>query len=360
MLWTVANPGTAYLGNMCCASIFLSPVLGLVEGWLIARFLRVPAKPIVHRMILANYFSGFFGFWVLIAFGKLWFASIPLEQVLPMLRLYMLLTWALAFVFAVVLEVPFAIWGIRKQRAPLGLGLASFVGSQLVTVGLMGVVIWFVGTLHAARDMHWVQAPDFLPKGMSGAVYIAGVKGDSLVRVPLEGGDAEPILEQVLDLGDTQSYWTVIRFVDDGTGRVVLSVHRRGDGDDPEWEPVAQLVGGEAVPSEELEHIGIAQDFRNEGATPSAEELKQATADLITWNFGNEYFAPLPTLCVLSDRIVLFPVMLSSTEANALVVVDTEGRQGCVLYASSEWTALDGFVVVLGEHELIPLNPDSP
>jgi hypothetical protein len=111
----------------------INPLLGLVEGLLVAWLLRRPRLRLILSLILANYLSAIMARSALLPPARFWMRP-DMPWVEPLWGLGLLAVPAAAlFIVTVLVEWPFAWWGIRKGRPGKWRTFAATAAAQLVT-----------------------------------------------------------------------------------------------------------------------------------------------------------------------------------------------------------------------------------
>ncbi len=110
-----------------------NPVLGLVEGGLVAWLLRRPRWRLICSLILANYLSAILARSVLLPLARLWMQP-AMPWVAPLWGFWLLSVPVVGlFVLTVLVEWPFAMWGIRSDRPGRLRTLLASTAAQIVT-----------------------------------------------------------------------------------------------------------------------------------------------------------------------------------------------------------------------------------
>lgn len=212
MTFVLANPGSALgwveIGHL----VVLNLLIGGVEGWLLARIVRVRAVRAVPIMIFANYFSAWIGAFLLPRIARAveaaWSPDPPLYHAA---RAFALLV-AIAFAMAVLLELPFVWWAWRgrprsartfisdatrpppaAKRAitPSGL-LGVCVIVQTVSYSGMALLYGLNSDLSLLRT-HPVRDVAPLAGGTGGWIYYARMADTEVRRVRLDGTGDEHV-----------------------------------------------------------------------------------------------------------------------------------------------------------------------
>jgi hypothetical protein len=119
----------------------INPLLGLLEGLLVAWLLRRPRLRLVCSLILANYLSAIMARSALLPPARLWMRlDMPWVEPLWGMGLLAMPVTALFFI-TVLVEWPFAWWGIRSDRPSKWRTLAAMAAAQLATFPLILILL---------------------------------------------------------------------------------------------------------------------------------------------------------------------------------------------------------------------------
>jgi hypothetical protein len=289
MTFVLANPGSAILTLEDLHLIVLNLFIGVIEGWIVARFARVRLRRAVAIMILANYVSAWIGTYLLpelaAQFEAAWAPEPPLYHVGRLLALLA----AIAFVLAVGLEFPFVLWATSGRKADpvsatdqtpkpgrrgttFGGRLALCTASQAVTYLGMGLLYASVSDISLLTSTTRIRDTLALTGGAQGWVYYLRRGGTEIWRARLD----RPIPEWWANSPDRDGWGGGIWAERTGDGLVRLMQESR--------EPIQvgpAFDGVLAARSERYPNDGPqlweAMDFR-----PSAERSR----DLIRPSFG--------------------------------------------------------------------------
>lgn len=128
----LANVGTPLIWVTMLHLYIGNAFIGILEGWLLARFFRVPASRAIPLMILANYFSAWAG---LLSLSPLFLKQFDVN--LYNVRYVVWMMIAVAYIATLVMEWPFvfaSLWGTEK---PLRRSLAASLLVQSVSYVLL-------------------------------------------------------------------------------------------------------------------------------------------------------------------------------------------------------------------------------
>jgi hypothetical protein len=194
VLWPTAasaNAGSPLIFAGLAHLLVLNLVIGLVEGWLLARWGAVPRARTNGVMILANYVSawaGAFGLpWLLLILGKVVIMGPPLYTA-GRLVVGMVVG---SFIWTVLLELPFVLLCLRGSRRSLRERLAAGVWVQ--ALGYAGLVPLYLaaGSMSAITGTTRVRdVREFVPS-MDAWVYYVDSDAEAVWRVRPDGTGRE-------------------------------------------------------------------------------------------------------------------------------------------------------------------------
>lgn len=161
----LANAGTPLMWASAFHLLLGNLLIGLFEGWLLARIYKTPSKRYLLVMVLANYFSCIAGGIGVAVLGP------PIEDFVSRLNPIhagwrLILLGALGTYFATILiEWPFCAWTLRKVTVPLHAGLRGSFIAQTVSYVLLipffascsTLSVYTTGNLQ--RDYAFVKPP---------------------------------------------------------------------------------------------------------------------------------------------------------------------------------------------------------
>lgn len=184
MILLLANAGTPLMWAQMCYLLPVNLLIGAAEGWLLARWLRVPVLRGVRWMILANYASMIAG--CLAAAGTLSLtAGYVDEDILHRLPWALLVAYLLFFGITVAVEYPIAA-RLKNPDSP-----RSFLKGFLLTQVLSNVVVLlyfgsasFAGIYTKAKVE---EGPDFL-KPVPATLYYLSADSTEVRTLRLDSG----------------------------------------------------------------------------------------------------------------------------------------------------------------------------
>lgn len=198
--FVLADVGTPLMWGSALHLLFGNALIGVLEGWLLARLFKFKSRTAILLMIPANYVScivGLVGLHVLAGIlQKLWPDTPPLflvgrEHVMAILAAY-LATVAIEWPFCRILTRGTPAPGLRAWKASLVAQTASY--ALLVPAYATCSPISMVTVPELRHDLAFVKSPDAL-------VYFIAPSDGAIWRVRLDGSQRE----RVLDAGLTDS-----------------------------------------------------------------------------------------------------------------------------------------------------------
>lgn len=159
-------------------------LLGVAEGWLIARVFRLPKKRTVPWMILANYFSAWVGFALP--------AVVDFPPPLAYVNAYLWIAIAFFFALTLILEWPFVYAAFKGDPRRFGRSIRASLVAQGASYALL--VLVYLGT-------GWQQGLDRVESEYASwaepqtVVYYVAPDGKTLNRVRLHEARPERVLE---------------------------------------------------------------------------------------------------------------------------------------------------------------------
>ncbi len=186
-----ANAGTPLMW-LTMGHLFLGNLLiGLLEGLILAKWLKLHPTRAIVVMILANYASCWAGFPIAAEIS----AHVPGWLGAPALRA---MVWILIACFAVfiivtiLIEWPFVWFLIRKSPRAVSRSFPPCVGVQLISYAMLVPVYLMTGSVSLAMNAHIEPAPTFATPA-SAWVYFIDPDSGQLFRIRLDGSQRESV-----------------------------------------------------------------------------------------------------------------------------------------------------------------------
>jgi hypothetical protein len=186
-------PGVAW-GNVPAAYVFIGALhlvlgcalLGLVEGWLIARLFKTPPRKTILSLVFANYFSAAVGVVFLL----------PLMSLIPAslnhVTAYVWTSVAVYFLATVIVEWPFVFALFKTDPRWLPRSIQASLVAQGATYGALILLYAWGG---------WQQNLDRVDRDFAAwaeprtVVYFLAPDDRALYRIRLKDAKVEPVLE---------------------------------------------------------------------------------------------------------------------------------------------------------------------
>lgn len=151
-LGIVANMGTPLLWSAAFHLIFGNALIASFEAMLLSRIFKVPRIKLFMVLVFANYASAWCGVWLL---SRKWvdLSWITIENIL-LAHVGLL---GVAFVFTLLMELPFFYYGLKKYKVSLSGVLKGAVVANLASYTIMCAWYWLVGSMSMATDLKVVD-----------------------------------------------------------------------------------------------------------------------------------------------------------------------------------------------------------
>lgn len=184
---TLANTITPLTMLGCWQLLFGNAIIGLIEAWVVARFLASRRSP-TWIMIGANYFSMLVGWMAMSVFSaglaRLLLGDVPILHVNRLIAAIVLAT----LVVSILLEWPFVHAAFSGERHPVGRSLAACTVAQLASYALVLIPCWATSnvlsgiTIAPVAEVSNHSDAAILFIGNDGDIYRAALDGSPPVK----------------------------------------------------------------------------------------------------------------------------------------------------------------------------------
>jgi sialidase-1 len=222
-LGILANMGTPLIWAPYGQLLFGNFLIGVLEGWLIARLFGVRKADAIPAMIGANYLSLIPGAVSLIALNKA-LARVTDVDVYTA-PAYMAAMCVLVFVLTVVIEWPVCLWIFWARPRRFRDSWLASLAAQSASYGLLILYYGAASNLSLYRDLDVTRS--LVPSLPSNAlVYFLSPESDAVWRIRLDGQG----LEKVAELADRETFPLLFaKFEPDKEGHLLyVGLHERG------------------------------------------------------------------------------------------------------------------------------------
>ena len=183
-------------------------VIGVIEGFVLSKLFKAPAKRAIGLMIGANYLSAFAG---VALFGGTFEAGIAQRHwpvTIENYHAWIVGAVAVAFVVTVVLEWPFCHASFDRHRRRIGRTVPACVLVQTLSyLVCLAPFSWMHWQIDVGRHVTIVESPSFVPNDLPFWVYYIDPAGGDIHRMRPDGTDDERFLDQACGKDDKLSIY---------------------------------------------------------------------------------------------------------------------------------------------------------